>query len=337
MSKNIQNTEITNKNIFSHPTLRSYLDSIRQKYKLKEVATKAGVSYQAVGFIFSDKKEHWVLGHLSGFKKAFKLKKEEGAYFELLAILAAYPYEKKTAPLLKRAFHLAGRLEAVMNTDQEVASSLVYWIDPLCAVLRNAVELHGFPAEESGIPGWISDRVATIEALNSSATKSFAQRIVTSWSWLKKMQAVSFSEEKQRWVKTNPMVVSEGRFGPDLQDLRSAIFSIVFLNLFNDFSRDLNSSRILVTKFGNFTISSKNLNLVKELCTDFVVETVKKLNYACNKEDLKQLKKEDPAYYQAVLDYQKSLTARGFEIHTGTNEDVDTSVQLVLAARKLLA
>ncbi|RJO74282.1 MAG: hypothetical protein C4523_01145 [Myxococcales bacterium] len=320
--------------VFQFPTLEVFLTEIREAFTLKELAAKIGLSFQSVSLVFAGK-PHWVLKHVASWRRALKLQRLEGDYFELLAIIAAYPFESKRVELLKRAFHLVGRLESHLNPSGDAASSLVYWLDPLCPLLRNAVEVAGFPADEKDITAWISERVETFNVLAPSAAV-FSARVMISWKWLKKLGAVNFSDHRQVWEKKQPTLISAGKFSAQLKDIQSALFSMTFVNIFHEFLSTIDSDSIIVTKFGTFSLPSRHFELLRQLCTDFVVETAQKLNYACNQDDLERLRASDAAYYEKVIRYIEELKEKGYDVSPVHEGDVDTVVQIVLAARRLL-
>lgn len=323
----------TVRDIYAYPSLKTLLEDVRGSFTLMELAKLIGVSHQTVTLVFSGS-EHRVLSRLPGWKKALSLNKREGDYLEFLAIIAAYPKERNKMRLLMRAFHLAERLEDALNADNDMANSLVYWLDPLCPFLRNAVELDGFPTEESKIGAWVADTMTVPDSAKISRS-ALIKRIETTWKWLVKIGAFERSQPGGKWVKRSPMLISAGKFTPELKNIQSALFSMVFVTMFGRFIETIHDETIIVTKFGTFALSAVNAKALNQICTDFVVETVRKLNYACNEEDLERLKTEDKKYFDEVVEYKAALQKKGIKLEPTRDKDVNAVAQIVVAARKL--
>ncbi len=321
------------RDIYEYPSLRALMKDVRESYTLMELAKPVGVSHQTITLIFNGS-EHRVINRLQGWKKALDLNKREGDYFEFLAILAAYPKQRDKIRLLMRAFYLVERLEAALNGGNDIANSLVYWLDPLCPFLRNAVEMNGFPRRERDVAAWIAD-VMTLPESAKITRPALIKRIETTWNWLVKIGAVEYSQAYGRWIKSAPMLISSGKFTPELKDIQSALFSMVFVTIFNRFIETIHDENIIVTKFGTFALSSANAKALNQICSDFVVETVRKLNYASNEDDLARLKTEDEKYYEEVVQYKAELEKKGIRLEPKGDADVDTIVQLAVAARKM--
>lgn len=323
----------TIRDIYDYPSLKTLMKDVRESYTLMELAKPVGVSHQTITLIFNGS-EHRVLNRLQGWKKALKLNKQEGDYFEFLAILAAYPKERDKMRLLMRAFHLAERLEAALNQNCDIANSLVYWLDPLCPFLRNAVEMNGFPRREREIAPWVAD-VMTLPESAKITRPALIKRIETTWNWLFKIGAIEYSPSYGRWIKSSPMLISAGKFAPELKDIQSALFSMVFVTIFHRFIETIHDENIIVTKFGTFALSSANAKALNQICSDFVIETVRKLNYASNDDDLARLKTENKKYYDEVVNYKAELERKGIKLEPKGDKDVDTVVQLAVAARMM--
>ncbi len=93
---------------------------------------------------------------------------------------------------------------------------------------------------------------------------------------------------------------------------------------------------MLGDKLATFSVPSRILDLIDQLSRDFLFgDILTKLTYACNKNDLLRLEKKDPQYHKEVLAFRKDLENRGYEIPECTDNDVDTTVQVLLAARRI--
>ena len=324
-------------NVFAHFTMNDLLAALRKEYTLQQLSSMAGITHQAVSLICKEN-PHWIYNNVADWKRGLKLKRDEGAYFELLAIIAAHARESEAnrPKLLKRAFHLVGRLEEVLNPKHTVAASLVYWLDPVCSIVRNGTDLAGFPRREDDIPEWVSAQMPSPQSLGMTRA-AFKKRVAMAWAFLLSLEAVTYNKKRKRWEKAAPLVVSEGKSTLDDQNSPgSAAFPLILHNYFEEFMQITGTDRMIVSKFGNFAFPRQYKHVVNRLLTDFIVETVGKLNYVVNREDLERLKTDDPAYYAEVIEYINMLKSKDIDVEPLGDDAMDSMVQMIVAARWML-
>jgi len=322
--------------IFNYHFLPDLLAKIKEEFRQVTLARDIGLAPQKINMIFKDK-QYWVYPDVRKWTRALKLKREEGDYFELLAIVYAYPYniEAERGKMLKRAFHLAGRMEEQLNPSGRISDSLLYWLDPLFSVLRNMVELKGFPKNEAEIPQWAAERILFLSVLGN-LRKNIPPRIEMAWKWLRGLNAVEFNKTRDRWVKHEPTVISKGEISSACQDIHSACLLLVQINTYGDFAHEAGKSGLLFDRLATFSIPAGALELLNKLCEDFLYgDILRKLNYAVNKDDRDRLKKADPALHAEVAAFRKQLEERGYEAPQFTDEDVDATVQVLLCGRRV--
>ena len=322
-------------NVLTFYSMKDLLAELRGEYTLQQLAEVGGVTHQAISLICKEN-PHWVYKNVKEWKKGLRLKRVEGQYFELLAVIAAYPHDDNKTKLMKRAFHLAGRLEEHLNTERTVASSLVYWLDPVCSMIRNGTDLAGFPVHEDEIPQWISGQVKSLRSMGMTRA-AFKTRVANAWSFLVSLQAVSFNKRRKRWEKSAPLIVSEGKATKEHQkSIQSVIFPLVLNNYFEEFIQATGTDQMIVSKYGNFALPRQHFNALYMLLEDFIIETVQNFNYISNGDDLKRLEKDDPEYFAKVLAYKKKLKKKGIELEPLGDQDMDSMVQMIVAARRML-
>ena len=324
-------------NVFSYFTMKTLLAALREEYTLQQLSALVGVTHQAISLICKEN-EHWILNNVADWKRGLKLKRTEGEYFELLCIIAAYSNENDTnrSKLLKRAFHLVGRLEEHLNPERTIATSLVYWLDPVCTIFRKNTNLSGFPRNADDIPDWMATQIPSLQSLGMTRA-AFKTRVANAWKFLISLKAVSYNKRRRRWEKSEPLVVSEGKATLEHQkNIRSAVFPLILHNYFEEFLEVNGTDRMIVSKYGNFALPRRHENVVYKLLEDFIIETVKKLNYVSNRDDLERLKTDDPAYYAEVLDYIEVLKGKVIDVEPLGDDDMDSMVQMIVAARWML-
>ncbi len=322
-------------NIFQYYTLGSLLADVRgdRRFTHKDIAKTVGITPQSVSAVFNGK-ERLVINHITGWKRAFKLRRLQGAYFELLAILAAYPYESGSrSKLHERAFHLMGRLEEAAEMDHEAMNGLIYWADPIASMLRNMVELNGFPKTDADVGPWVVERLSYMGTLGTSAAVMIP-RIEKTWNWLRKLKIIKKSQ-KRGFIKQTPNFISPGKITAAIKDLHSAILALLFVDTCQDFAEEMGTDRIIGGKVATFALGKQFHPIVAEILDDFLRELVGKLNYVANRDDLERLKTEDEAYHAEVLAFMKQMKTKGYTLPEGTDADVDSVVQVIFSARSL--
>ena len=323
-------------NIFDFYRSEPLMEALKKIYKQANLAKSLKMSAQMVNQIFNDK-QHLVYEDIRKWRGALKLKRDEGDYFELLALICAYPHQTKTKrdSMLLRAFHLAGRLEQQVNPENVAANSLLYWLDPVASVLRNMTELKDFPNDEKALPEWVANKITFIGILGS-LRKNIPPRIESTWKWLRSVNVVSFSEERGKWLKNEHNIFSTAAVAPEIADIQSAVFVLCRVNTYQDFIHEAGTDRILSDKLATFSLPSSSLKLLDRLQRDFLFgEIVRKLNFICNADNLQRLKNDDPEYYKQVVAYKKSLVEKGYEIPATSDSDVDVTIEILLTARRV--
>lgn len=322
--------------VFEFSDFESLMDSIKKDVKQAYLADILNVSSQKVHVIFKDSR-HQVYPQVGKWRGALKLKRPEGDYFELLCIIHSYPSATEIAQLkmLRRAFHLAMRLEDMLNPAGRPADSVVYWLDPLVGILRDMTELHGFPREEKEIPRWVTSRITYLGTLGR-LQKNIPPHIRTAWSWLKKIGAVRFSINENHWVKSEPNVLSRGRIGKGVGNISSGILTLAHINTHHDFIHELPTTNVLGSKLASFVLPSAALDLLDRVSRDFLFgDLMRRFNYVVNLEDRERLRKSDPEYYAEVVEYERQLVEHGYEIPHCSDADIDTAVQIMFSIRRL--
>jgi len=322
--------------VFEFSDFESLMDSIKKEVKQAYLADVLKVSSQKIHVIFKDSR-HQVYPQVGKWRGALKLKRPEGDYFELLCIIHSYPGATETAQqkMLRRAFHLAMRLEDMLNPSGRPADSVVYWLDPLVGILRDMTELNGFPKEEKEIPRWVAGRITYLGTLGR-LQKDIPPHIRTAWNWLKKIGAVRFSADEKRWVKSEANVLSRGRIGKGIGGISSGILTLAHINTHHDFVHELPTPNVLGSKVAGFVLPSAALELLDRYSRDFLFgDLVRRLNYVVNLEDRERLRRSDPQYYAEVLDFERRLKELGYEIPQCRDSDMDTAVQVMLSVRRL--
>lgn len=321
--------------VFNHYNLLSYLVEVKREHRQVDLAEVVECNRQKIHTILTGRPD-WVYPDVKKWRTALGLKRLDGDYFELLAIIAAYPSSSKRERMLLRAFHLAGRLEEKLNPSEEIATSLVYWLDPVASHLRNLTDFVEFPSGEEQIPAWVASRLVLVGALAGIPKQSIPNRIAQSWSWLKKIGAVYFSEETGRWEKKEPMAISEGKRTGIAEDIRSASLLIRHTESFSNFTDEMGSERMACDLFSVFSLPEDHLGILEKLCRNFIVETTRKLNYICNEEFLAELRDYAPDYYREVLEYKEKLKDMGLAPTPVDRNAKHSLVQMVVAARRLI-
>lgn len=324
--------------IFEFYSFPKLMIALKKKHKQSDIARKLGLSPQKVNQVFNFK-QHLVYPQISTWRKALDFRRLEGDYFELLALIFAFRHniEAKQQVMLKRAFHLAGRLEEKLNPEGDVAGSLIYWLDPLVPVLRNMVELNDFPLVDAEIPAYVTERITFVGALGN-IQKTILSRVEITWSFLRRIKALVPAGPNGRFVKADSNIFSRVQIGPDqdLKDIQSVILLLNQLITYHDFSREAGGPNILGDKLATFSISSKALELLDKLSRDFLFgDILAKLNFLCNRDDLARLETKDPAYYAKVIAFRTRLVSQGYDIPECGDTDTDTTIQVLLAARRL--
>ena len=323
-------------NIFDFYRFEPLMEALKKIYKQADLAKSLKMSAQMINQIFNDK-QHLVFDDVRKWRGALKLKREDGDYFEMLALICAYPHQTKNKrdTMLQRAFHLVGRLEEEIGPENVAANTLLYRLDPVATALRNLTELKDFPLDEQVIPNWASDKITFIRILGS-LRKNIPPRIESTWKWLRSLNLVYFSEERGRWLKGDDKIFTNSPLAKEVADIHSSVFLLCRVNTLQDFIHEAETDRILGDKLGTISLPSKALALLDRLQEDFFNgEIAGKLPYVCNKSAMERLKSDDPDFYKEVAAYKKALEHKGYEIPDATDADVDVTVELLLTARRL--
>jgi len=324
-------------NIKNYNSIDTYFAAIANQLDLKRIAKVIGCSYQKVHFA-TRSKFHWVYADVRKWCKALGLNRSDGYYFELLALIAAYAAssESNRQKMLDRILVLADRLEATFNPKQKISNSLIYWVDPFLSILRNLTDLDEFPNDESEISQWVSDKLVLVGALKRIPKKKLPLRIERSWNWLKEIKAVDFFEEFDRWEKTSPMVIAKGKLRNNLTNIQSTLTIIEHMDALANFTYQLGSQKMVGNVLSTFSLSKEHLEILNDLIRNFVTETTRNLNFACNSDFLEELREFDTDYYDEVIAFKQRLEEKSINIIPTDSSAPHTLVQLLVAARELI-
>ena len=323
-------------NVFDYNNFTDVMAVVKAEHKQTYLAKALNMPFQTVHTIFKDS-PHLVYPNVGKWRSALKFKRPEGNYFELLCIIHAYPKntQVKQARMLQRAFHLAGQLEAQLNPRGRAADSVIFWLNPMIAILRDMVELADFPVDEQEIPQWGASRISFIGSLGRFK-REVPERIETAWKWLRELEAVVFSPERNRWEKQEPNLRMSPNLGKIMGDLTRSVFTLCLINFYKDFLAVIGTDDIVGAKQTSFSVPSASFELLNQITADFIFgDVMRKFNYLVNREDRERLRLSDPDYYAEIVEYEKQLIAKGYTIPDCGDKDVDTTVQMVLTTRKL--
>lgn len=322
--------------VFEHSSFPSLMRSVKTIRTQTRLAAELGIPLQTLNAIFNGQ-AHQVFPRVRKWRSALELGRMQGDYFELLCILHAYPYNtrERQQKMLARVFLLAGRLEGRLNPSGTAAESVVFWIDPLAGALRDMTELHDFPRDEEDIPTWAAQRITFMGVLTPLRKHKHA-RVMTAWKWLCKLSAVHFDEQLGRWCKAEPNLLLSSKSGPGIDEMAKAITVFMHVNAHYDFIHELASANTIGSKLVTLTVPESALELVDLLSRDFIFEQLmKKITYLVNHDDRERLKILDPEYYEEICRFEQELILRGYKIPKASDRDLDTTIQILLSARKL--
>ena len=319
-------------NVFDFSDFESLLNAVKRSVRQVELAVTLGLSAQMINQIFSGK-QHLIHESVRKWRAALKLKREEGDYFELLALICAYPHYPLTdrEAMRKRAFHLVGRLEGEVGLDPSPANRLLFRMDPLAHCLTAMTEMNGFPKDAALVPDWAAERIGRLRVLGNLRA-AVPPRIAGTWNWLCAVGAVKFSEARDRWLfDVDGPYSGSGRIGaPHPSD------PLTLVRAFEDFIDEAVGGGQSSHYAGTVTLPSRALELLERLQLDFLYgETGLKFRYLCNRDALERLKSTDAELFREVLEHRDQLLARGLEIPDCGDDDVDVVVETVLAVRRL--
>jgi len=326
-------------NVLEFYTLKDFLAEVRRNkaHTLRKLAEFIDITPQAVNIAFNGG-ERLVINHLSGWKRAFKFKRMEGTYFELLAILAGYssmPADKRKR-YTERALNIVQRM-IESDVKEKHPNSLLYWLSPECAIMRNAVDMQGFPAKSDDIPAWVTERVDAYRVARGFSKAELTSRLRKVWKWLLKMELVSYSSKKKLWEKKTHGMISPVEIKGEIEDFQTAVLTLPHSDVHMDFARQLGGNAVLMDKIATFALPSKMHDMVRDICGSFFSRLVLNLNIACNAEEMARLQKDDPAKFKEISDQVVKLKRDGFEVPALSAADFDSIVQMVCSMRNLTA
>ncbi len=324
-------------NVFDYFTLRGFLSEIRKQkqFTLRKLAESIGITPQAVNIAFNGG-ERLVINHLSGWKKAFKFKRMEGAYFELLAILAGYSsfsLEKRKRHM-ERAFNI---IQRIIESEQQEhkPNALVYWISPESSLLRNMVKLKDFPENSEEIPAWVVNKVESYRIARGFSRSEFECRVTKVWKWLKKMEVVKFDTELKHWTRNVHDIFASSRISEDIEEFTTAILTLPHSDVHLDFASQVGCPAVTMNKTATLAIPNQIESLMRSICGRFFNDIVENLSVGCNKDEMDRLYDIDRNKYEQVKAYMQILEQYGFTVPTLCDGDFDTVVQLVYSMRKM--
>ncbi len=321
-------------NVFKHYTLQTYLAGLKEDRPVtfSELSKRIGLTPQAIGLVFNGH-ERLVINHIAAWKRALKFNRLQGSYFELLAIIAAFSTSTNRKRLQSRAQTIVRKLVEIDPTDSPV-KSLIYWISPECSLLRNILDLKGFPVHEKEIPKWVTARTNLWRVTEGYSRKETEQQFRNAWKWLVS-NGVVVRGTNGAWRKTTPIFLSPDTITEDIRSLQASILTLPHSNTHLAFARQLGTPNMLVNKVATFSASSKMQPILRDLCTNFLQDIAARLNIACNEQLMTELKTTDPDLYNAGKVLLEKLAYLGYDVPSFTNEDFDSVWQIVLGARRL--
>lgn len=321
---------------FDYRSFPELVGAVKAEVKQKTLAKTMGLPVQTVNTVFNGD-EHLVYSRVGKWRSALKLRQPEGDYFELLSLVHAYPLagRERQERMLKRAFHLAGRLEASRNPEQRIAESVIYWLDPLLSILREMTDLNDCPADEAEIPQWAASRITYLGSF-ACLKKDQPKRVAVAWNWLKHLDAVRFDADRNRWIKREPIALKLIEPDASLRVVTEDLIRLVHINYYADFIHELAHNRVFGSKQAVFTMPGKAVDLLNRVLGDFLFgEILEKFSYLVNQDDARRLQQEDPERYEEIARFRRLIEQRGYEIPRTTDEDMDTTVQIMVSARRL--
>jgi len=322
--------------IFKFSSLAGAIEAIKDNYRQVDLAKELATTPQQINILLH-KRPHLIYFQISKWRKALHLHRADGDYFELLTLLEAFHEApaKTQEKMLDRAFHLAGRLEEQIQPQSRPADSFIYWLDPILPILRNLTELVDFPVDEQQIPAWAANRLTYVGILGKTRELKI-NRIEIAWKWLRGCGAVHFSARKNRWIKATPSIFSKTILGPESRGVQSIALRLNQLVTYQDFSHEVGTPNLLGDMLATFSLPSCALPLLQRLTRDFLYKDIlRKLNFAINRDDLARLKDSDPELYEEVRLFKDDLIKKGYDVPEVEDNDVDTTVQVLLATRRL--
>ncbi len=314
-------------------TFRSFMNSLKGDLKQSDLARRLGSTQPRIHQIFKDKL-HWVYPEVRRWTRLLKLKRMEGDYFELLALLAAFPHQGDKAKLIARAFTLLGNLQDKLEPSHTEAHTVIYWLDPVARLLLALTEMDDFPVNEENIAEWVLPKVHFVAAMGSHE-KAKRERIQSSWRWLCEQQLVQFRKPQARWLtnKDHPFIAESQ--SPELVTIREQLCGLCHVNTFLDFSREAGAGALTGFDLEMISISSAFAPLIQQVCRSFVTEEIRKIKDAIhNPDSLKTLHQTHPRLARDIERFVETLPKPDQK----SDQDlypVDTTVEILFASRSL--
>ena len=314
----------------NYTNLDDLIDEALKRIALNKIAEKLGITPASCHATVHGAR-HRVYKQLKGWKLVFKVRRQQGAYLELLAIVRAYPYYSQKQEMLERAYHLLGRLQEDIETEWTAVTGLLYTLDPLVPThLREMIDFPNFPAEEEAIPAFVDERIVWTEDLNGPR-RLFRNRIARTWAFMRRIDAVRFDKKTGCWQRLSPLAwepLPNETLRNDLVKMRHHLYLQEFSSLLFDRSTLFASTDILA-------VPESNLPVIREILEEQARETLDMVRLSLNAEALEGLRGTDEARYRKALAFKEALSAKGVFLDPAAEPDRHCLIRVASLGRQV--
>ncbi len=309
--------------------LDDLVDQVAIRFPLQSLAKKLGLSPSSCHATLYTHRQR-VYRQIKGWKSLLGVTKEDGYYLELLALIKAFPQYAQKMEMLERAYLIVSKLQDTLDPDWKSVSGLLYALDPLVPIVRNLTDLKDFPINESEIPRFAQDQVIWLKN-KSGPKRTFQARVKRTWTFLKTIDAVYFSDQLDRWEKSSPVIWTPWK-NKELHDSLLRMRHYLYLQEFTDilFDPDCLFSTALT-----LAVPEKHLGLVEQLISQFHRDLLERLSFALNSDFLHHLKGVDEGHYLRVLDYISKLSDQGILFDPATMDDKHCLLRIASIGRRI--
>ena len=321
--------------VFDYYRLQDFFGEVLRvrMYTFAELAKRLGLTIPSVSLVFHGE-ERLVADRVQDWKKAFEFKRLEGEYFELLAILAAYPTSSRQVEFRRRAFHLVRRFLKKQLFD-DLGYDIFFWLSPECSMLRNLIDLSDCPKDSEKISSWAVGKLTRYRRLKKLSKTKLEKQLVEAWECMEAIRAVEWSALENRWTKTTPVIETHRKSGPPTPDIVSSLLVLPHSEILSEFGQLQGTEQMIMSYIGTLSLPEALEPLVVELCREFVRDLVSNLVIACSKQDLDLNQQYDPEVYERAITYRRDLEHRGKVLPELKASDFDAVSQIVFALRRL--
>ncbi len=310
--------------------LDELIDEALKHIPLNKIAAKLNITPASCHATVHNAR-HRVYKQLKGWKMVFQVRRQGGAYLELLALIRAYPYYPQKQEMAERIYHLVGRLQEDLDPSRKALTGVLFALDPLIPSLLGMMDLPQFPTNADEIPAFASSQMIWVDDLNGPK-RHFLARMTRSWEFLNLIKAVQFNKSTQRWEKGTPDV-----WVPSMDDpLHTPLVRMRHHLYLQEFSAKLFDENTLYESTETLALPKALLPALKHLLEQQTKEITELLGDALNAEGLEALRQQDEARYNKAQALWDSLKEQGIEIPQETEESKPCLVRLGSLARTVL-